>query len=71
MYWVHRDPVVIKPSLGGRKGKKEKKKVRISGIINWKNIAGELNGVTPKGSGLMPTLRPSRMANYPSLPFIT
>ena len=24
MYWVQRDPVVIKPSLGGRKGKKEK-----------------------------------------------
>lgn len=71
VYWIQRDPVVIKPSLGGRKGKKGKKKVRISGIINWKNITGELNGVTPKGGRLMPTLRPTRMANHPSLPFIT
>lgn len=28
-------------------------------------------GVTPKGSRLLFTLRPSRMANHPSLPFIT
>lgn len=57
--------------MEGRKRKERRKKVRVLGIISRKNIAAELNGMTPKGDGLMPTLRPTRKAKHLSLPLIT
>lgn len=68
----HRESGSSEPNVLERmKRKKRRKYVRVSRIISRKNLAGELNGVRTKEGGLVPTMRPTRMAKCSSLPLIT